>query len=66
VTTQPVCTRGVLHKGGHLPPFPSRPSQTRPTPEITNPGLPQLYGYMLANRRKVLGGGSNAPKAKAA
>lgn len=30
------------------------------------PGLPQLYGYMLANRRKVLGGGSNAPKAKAA
>lgn len=31
------------------------------------PGLPQLYGYMLANRRKVIGGGgAKAKKAKAA
>jgi hypothetical protein len=36
------------------PPTPNRP-----------PGLPQLYGYMLANRRKVLGGGAKK-KAKAA
>jgi hypothetical protein len=28
------------------------------------PGLPQLYGYMLVQRKKVLGGGA-APKAKA-
>jgi hypothetical protein len=26
------------------------------------PGLPQLYGYMLANRRKVLGGGAKKKK----
>lgn len=30
------------------------------------PGLPQLYGYMLTQRKKVLGGGAAKPKAKAA
>jgi hypothetical protein len=35
-----------------------------PTETTHPPGLPQLYGYMLANRRKVLGGGP-AKKAKA-
>lgn len=29
------------------------------------PGLPQLYGYMLVQRKKVLGKGAAAPKAKA-
>ncbi|KAF6254850.1 tyrosine phosphatase-like protein [Scenedesmus sp. NREL 46B-D3] len=29
------------------------------------PGLPQLYGYMLTQRRKVLGGGGSAKAAKA-
>lgn len=28
-------------------------------------GLPQLYGYMLTQRKKVLGGGAAAQKAKA-
>lgn len=30
------------------------------------PGLPQLYGYMLAQRKKVLGGGAGAGKAAGA
>jgi len=42
----------------------NRPS-TRDNPSARAAGLPQLYGYMLANRRKVIGGGS-AKKAKAA
>lgn len=29
-------------------------------------GLPQLYGYMLVQRKKVLGGGAQPKKAKAA
>jgi hypothetical protein len=36
---------------------------TLPEPPPLPPGLPQLYGYMLANRKKVLGGGA-AKKAK--
>lgn len=45
-----------------------RRRNTHTTPNTTHTahaGLPQLYGYMLANRRKVLGGGG-AKKAKAA